>query len=52
VTAHIMGLPIEESFVQVAPAGAVMMTAVVLAGRSGFGWIRRRLRDGPRRGGR
>ena len=48
MTAHIMGLPIEESVVQLAPAGAVMMTAVVIAGRTGLGRLLRRLRHTPR----
>ena len=40
---HIMGIPIEESVLQFVPAGA-MMTAVAIAGRTGFGRLRRRLR--------
>ena len=41
--AHIMGLPIEESLIQLAPAGATV-TAVMLTARAGLGRIRRRLR--------
>ena len=42
--AHIMGLPIEESVLQIAPAGAVIMTAVAIAGRTTLGRLRRRHR--------
>jgi hypothetical protein len=42
--AHIMGLPIEESVLQLAPAGAVIVTAAAIAGRAGLGRLRRRLR--------
>jgi hypothetical protein len=44
IVAHIMGLPIEESFLQLAPASAAMMTAVAIAGRATLGRLRRRLR--------
>jgi hypothetical protein len=43
VIAHIMGLPIEESLLQLAPAGAALMTAVAFAGRTALGHLRRRL---------
>jgi hypothetical protein len=43
---HVIGLPIEESVLQLAPAGAVTVTVVAIAGRSKLGrlvtWIRRR----------
>ena len=42
--AHIAGLPIEESVLQLAPAWAAMMTAVAIACRSGLGRLRRPLR--------
>jgi hypothetical protein len=45
ITAHVMGLPIEESLLQLMPAGAVMATAVAVAGRTTLGRLRRRLRD-------
>jgi hypothetical protein len=32
--AHIMGLPVEESVLQLAPAGAVTVTAFAIAGRA------------------
>jgi hypothetical protein len=41
---HIMGLPIEESVVQLAPAGALMVTAAAIAGRTTLGRLRRRRR--------
>jgi hypothetical protein len=42
--AHIIGIPVEESVMQLAPAGAAMMTAVAIAGRASLGRLRRRLR--------
>jgi hypothetical protein len=42
--AHVVGIPIEESVLQLAPAGAAMVTAVAIAGRAGLGRLRRRLR--------
>jgi hypothetical protein len=44
ILAHIMGIPIEESVLQFAPAGAAMVTAVAIAGRASLGRLRRRLR--------
>jgi hypothetical protein len=44
--AHVMGLPVEESILQLAPAGAAVVTAVVFAGRASLGrltgWLRHR----------
>ena len=48
IVAHVMGLPIEESVLQLAPAAAAMMTAVAIAGRAGLDRLRRRLGH-PRR---
>jgi hypothetical protein len=46
ILAHIMGIPVEESALQLAPAGAAAVTLVAIAGRVGlnrFGrWLRRR----------
>jgi hypothetical protein len=42
--AHIMGLPIEESVLQLAPAGAVIVTAAAIAGRTTLDRLRRRHR--------
>jgi hypothetical protein len=39
---HIMGLPVEESVLQLAPAGAVTLTAFAIAGRRLLGRLRRR----------
>ena len=38
--AHVMGLPVEESILQLAPAGAAMVTAVAIAGRASLGRLR------------
>jgi hypothetical protein len=48
---HIMGLPIEESVPQLAPAGAAIVTAIAVAGRAHLGSFRRRLARGLRGGG-
>jgi hypothetical protein len=45
IIAHAMGIPIEESILQLAPAAAAMATAVAIAGRASLVWLRRRLRD-------
>jgi hypothetical protein len=46
ILGHIMGLPIEESFPQLAPLGAATMTAAAIAGRAALGhlkgWVRHR----------
>jgi hypothetical protein len=42
--AHVMGMPVEESILQLAPAGAAMVTAVAFAARASLGRLRRRLR--------
>jgi hypothetical protein len=44
--AHVMGIPIEESVLQLAPAGAAIVTAVAIAGRTTLGRLRRQLRHG------
>jgi hypothetical protein len=40
--AHIMGIPVEETVLQLIPAGAAIMTAVAIAGRTTLGRLRRR----------
>jgi uncharacterized membrane protein AbrB (regulator of aidB expression) len=45
IVAHVMGIPIEESVLQLAPAGAAMVTAIAIAGRASLDRLRRRLRD-------
>jgi hypothetical protein len=46
ILGHIMGLPIEESFLQLAPLGAAAMATAAIAGRAALGhlkgWIRHR----------
>jgi len=43
ILAHIAGIPIEESVLQLAPAGAAMATVVAIAGKTCLGRLRRRL---------
>jgi hypothetical protein len=40
--AHIMGMPVEETVLQFAPAGAVTVTAFAIAGRRLLSRLRRR----------
>jgi uncharacterized membrane protein AbrB (regulator of aidB expression) len=42
--AHIIGIPVEESVLQLAPAGAATVTAVALAGRTRLSRLLARLR--------
>jgi hypothetical protein len=49
IVAHVMGIPVEESVLQLAPAGAAMVTVVAIASRTGLGRLRRRLRLRPPR---
>ena len=42
--AHILGLPVEESIVQLAPAGAVIVTAAAFAARTTLARFRHRPR--------
>jgi hypothetical protein len=42
--AHILGIPVEESVLELAPAGAAIVTAVAIVGRSMLGRLRRGLR--------
>jgi hypothetical protein len=42
IVAHIMGIPIEESVLQLAPAGAATVIAVAIAARTTLGRLRRR----------
>ena len=44
IVAHVMGIPIEESVMQFAPAGAVTVTAFAIAGRSRLSRLLTRLR--------
>jgi len=45
ITAHVMGLPIEESVLQLAPVGGAIISAFVVASRSRLSQLHRRLRD-------
>ena len=42
ILAHLMGIPVEESVLQLVPAGAAIVTAVAIAGRTTLGRLRRR----------
>ena len=44
ILGHIAGIPVEESVLQLAPAGVAMATVVAIVGRAGFDRLRRRLR--------
>jgi hypothetical protein len=44
IVGHIIGIPVEESVLQFAPAGAAIVTAVAIVGRTGLDRLRRRLR--------
>ena len=41
--AHVLGLPVEEGVLQLAPAGAAMATIAAMAGRTALGRLRLRL---------
>ena len=47
---HILGIPIEESVLSLAPAGAALVTAVAIAARTQLGQLRRLVRHRLRRG--
>ena len=49
IVAHIMGIPVEESVVQLAPAGAAMVTAAWIGGRECLRRLRRRGRPASHR---
>ena len=50
IVAHISGAPIEESVLQLAPAGAAMVTAVAIVARVRLRRVRRLLRLRSRSG--
>jgi hypothetical protein len=50
VIAHVLGLPVEEAVLQLAPAGAATVTALALAGRASLGRLRQLRGAGPSRG--
>lgn len=41
IVGHIMGIPVEESVLQIAPAGVVTVTALAIAGRRFLTRVRR-----------
>jgi hypothetical protein len=43
ILGHIMGIPVEESVLQFAPAGVAIVTAVVITGRATLGRLQRRV---------
>ena len=43
ILGHVLGLPLEESVIQVAPAGAAIVTAAAIGGRAALAGLRRRL---------
>ena len=43
IVGHVMGIPVEEGVLQLAPVGATVITAVAIAGRATFGRLRHRL---------
>ena len=42
--AHIMGIPVEETVLELAPAGAATVAAVAIAGRTRLGRLVSRIR--------
>jgi hypothetical protein len=50
IVAHIAGIPVEETVIQLAPVGAVVVPAIAVAGRTALNSLRRRLRHQLRRG--
>ena len=44
ILAHIMGIPVEESVLQLAPAGAATVTVVAIIGRQTLGMLLNLLR--------
>jgi hypothetical protein len=41
IVAHVMGIPVEESVLQLLPAGTVIVTAAAIAGRATLARLRR-----------
>jgi len=44
ILAHIMGIPVEETALQFASAGAVIVSTAAIVGRSTLGWMSKKLR--------
>jgi hypothetical protein len=47
IVAHIMGIPVEESLLPLVPAGAAIVMAVAVVGRTTFGRLRRLAKRHP-----
>ena len=47
IVAHVLGLPLEESIVQLAPAAAAVVTAAGIVGRTSLSRLRRVLQRAP-----
>jgi hypothetical protein len=41
IVAHIMGVPVEETLLPLVPAGAAIVTAAAIVGRTAVGRLRR-----------
>jgi hypothetical protein len=50
IVAHVIGLPVEESLVLLAPAGSAAVTAVAIAARTTLARLRRRCPGRAERG--
>ena len=50
IVGHVMGIPVEEGVLQLAPVGATVITAVAIAGRATLARLRRRLLGEGRHG--
>jgi hypothetical protein len=48
IVAHIMGIPVEEIVLQLIPAGAALVTAIWITGRTSLRQLRRRRPAGLR----
>jgi hypothetical protein len=46
MSAHVIGIPIEETVLPLLPAGAAIITAIALVARTRMTRLRRRLRQG------
>ena len=44
IVGHVLGIPVEESVLQLAPAGAATATLIAMAGRAELGRLLARLR--------
>jgi hypothetical protein len=42
--AHVMGIPVEESILQLVPVGGAIVTALAISGRAALSRLRRRRR--------